>query len=364
MEYTQLGHTDIQVSRLCLGSMTWGEQNTVAEAHQQLDYAVEHGINFVDTAELYPSPPRAETQGRTEEYIGSWIAKGNRDKIILASKVCGPARTLPWIRQGETRFTETTLREALDDSLQRLQTDYIDLYQLHWPDRITNIFGQLNYPYIDDEQGTTIDEVLTTLKSFIDAGKIRAIGLSNETPWGMMQFLHIAQQHDLPVAASIQNPYNLLNRSFETSHSEICHREGIRLLAYSPLAFGVLTGKYLNNQQPAGSRLALSKHFKRYSSEAATTTVTQYQQLASQHNQTLTQLALSFIYQQPFVTSIILGASNLKQLEENINSIENPLTPDQIKQINKIHLRMTQPLPLINYLSDQTASLLPLGSVK
>lgn len=345
MQYTTLGDSGIRVSRLCLGSMTWGEQNTEAQAHQQLDFAIEHGINFVDTAELYPSPPKAETQGLTEQYLGNWIARGNRDKIVLASKVCGPSRTLPWIRNGESRYTRTTLTEALHASLKRLQTDYIDLYQLHWPERITNIFGQLAYPYKDSEQLTPILDILKTLQSFIDAGKVRAIGISNETPWGTMQFLQLARENGLTRIATIQNPYNLLNRSFETHHSEICHHEDIGLLAYSPLAFGVLTGKYLNNNMPAGTRLSLSKHFRRYSSEAATLAVAQYEQLARAYNLSLTQMALSYIYLQPFVTSVILGATDLGQLAENIESTELELSDELKKALDRIHLERPNPCP-------------------
>lgn len=343
MEYTTLNHTDIYISRLCLGSMTWGEQNTEQQAHQQLDYAIERGINFVDTAELYPSPPKAGTYGKTEEIIGNWVAKGNRDKIILASKVCGPARSLPWIRDGKSYFSKQIITTALHGSLKRLKTDYIDIYQLHWPDRITNMFGQLAYPYKDDGQATPIINILQTLKDCIDEGKIRAIGLSNETPWGVMSFLHIAHTHQLPVAIAVQNPYNLLNRSYENNHSEISHRENIGLLAYSPLAFGILTGKYLYKKRPAGCRMTLFKHFQRYSSDAAINAVTQYQKLANQYQLSLTQLALRFIAQQPFVSSVILGATNIRQLEENINSLNTELPDQLLKKLDKIHIMHPNP---------------------
>ena len=271
IEKRPLGHTGIDVTSICLGTMTWGEQNTEAEAHQQLSYACdERGVNFIDAAELYPVPPKAETQGRTEEYIGTWLQqRGRRDDLILATKACGPGEWVNYFRGGP-RHTKAHLDEAIDASLARLQTDYVDLYQLHWPDRRTNFFGQLGYTHDQDAEETPIDDILTALESLVVSGKVRAIGLSNETPWGVMTFLEIARREGLPVVASIQNPYSLLNRTFEIGLAEIAHRESVGLLAYSPLAFGVLSGKYLEGARPAGARLTLFDRFSRYSNPEAT----------------------------------------------------------------------------------------------
>lgn len=325
--------------------MTWGEQNTKAQAHQQLDYAIERGINFIDTAELYPAMPRQETQGRTESFIGDWFDKGNRDKVVLASKITGPSVNLPWIRNGKTRFTEPVITQALHDSLKRLQTDYIDLYQLHWPDRPTNYFGQLGYRHQEDPEATPLHETLAALKTHIDAGKIRAVGLSNESPWGVMKFLEIAQYHELPHMVTVQNPYNLLNRAFEIGHAEICHREDIGLLAYSPLAFGVLTGKYLANPWPTHTRLALFKHFHRYSTPEATEAVTYYQEIARRYTLSLTQMALAFINSRGFLTSTIIGATSLEQLEENIDTLAITLDKTCLREIEKVHLKNSNPCP-------------------
>ena len=255
IEQRPLGKTGIDVTSICLGTMTWGEQNTEAEAHEQLSYACDdRGINFIDTAELYPVPPRADTQGRTEHYIGSWLNKrGHRGDLVIATKACGPGEWVNYFRGGP-RHTKAHLNEAIDASLARLQTDYVDLYQLHWPDRPTNYFGRLGYTHVDGADETPIDEILTALESLVANGKIRAIGLSNETPWGVMTFLEVARREGLPVVASIQNPYSLLNRTFEIGLSEIAHRESVGLLPYSPLAFGVLSGKYLGGKRPEGAR--------------------------------------------------------------------------------------------------------------
>ena len=259
MEYNNLGQTDIKVSQICLGTMTWGEQNTEEEAHQQLNYAIESGINFIDVAEMYPVPPREETYGLTESYIGNWLSKRkDRDKIILASKVAAKAEWLPYIRGGQIKLDKKNIVQALEDSLRRLKTDYIDLYQMHWPDRDTNFFGKLAYYHAPEKDGIPIAETLAVLDELFKQGKIRAIGISNETPWGCAEYLRISREKELPRIVSIQNPYNLLNRTFEIGISEFSHREQVGLLAYSPLAFGALSGKYLNNQKPEGARLTLS----------------------------------------------------------------------------------------------------------
>lgn len=345
MEYRQLGRTDLKVSAICLGTMTFGEQNSEAEAHAQLDAALAAGVNFIDTAEMYPVPPKAETQGRTEEYIGTWLkARGNRDKVTLATKIAGPA-DWPYLREGKLRFDKNSIETALDASLKRLQTDYVDLYQLHWPERSTNYFGQLGYVHHEEEQLTPIEETLTALKKQIDSGKIRYIGLSNETPWGVMQFLSTAEKLNLPRVVSIQNPYSLLNRSFEIGLAEFAHREQTGLLAYSPMAFGVLSGKYLGETWPAKGRLSLFERFKRYSSPQATAATQAYVELARQYDMTPAQLALAFVTSRPFVTSNIIGATTLEQLEENLGSIHRELPDALIDEIEIIHQRYTIPCP-------------------
>ncbi|MCW8962223.1 MAG: NADP(H)-dependent aldo-keto reductase [Gammaproteobacteria bacterium] len=345
MQYTTLPNTDISVSKLCLGSMTWGEQNSETEAHEQLDYAVERGINFVDTAEMYPVPPNTQTQGLTETYIGNWLAKGNRDKVVLASKITGPAVWIPWVRDGNSRFIEKNITEALENSLRRLQTDSIDLYQLHWPDRPTNYFGELGYFHKDDPDTTPIHETLAALQKQIEAGKIRAIGLSNETPWGMMKFVEAARYHNLPRVASIQNPYNLLNRVFEIGHAEISHLEDIGLLAYSPLAFGVLSGKYLDGQKPAGSRMARFSHFDRYTKPEAEEAVQSYKQIADEYDISLTQMSLAYVNTRSFLCSNIIGATSLQQLEENIDSLDIKLDKKLLQKIESIHQHNSNPCP-------------------
>ena len=347
MQYRQLGRTDLKVSKICLGTMTFGEQNTEAQAHEQLDIALGAGVNFIDTAEMYPVAPSAETQGRTEEYIGSWLkARGNRDQIILASKVAGPADWVDYIRSGYLRFDRQNITAALDASLKRLQTDYLDLYQLHWPERNTNYFGKLAYPAGEDDVDLTpLAETLSVLREFIDAGKIRYVGLSNETPWGIMKFLSVAEQHGLPRVVSVQNPYNLLNRSFEVGLSEVAIREQTGLLAYSPLAFGVLSGKYLNGQQPQGARLTLWDRFSRYNGEIATSATQAYVDLAKQHRLDPAQMALAFVTSRPFVTSNIIGATTKEQLESNLASASLRLTEEVLAEIEHIHARYTYPCP-------------------
>ncbi len=345
MRYQTLGNTDLSVSKLCLGTMTWGEQNTEAQAHEQLDYALEQGINFIDTAEMYPVPPKADTQGKTEQYIGSWIkSRHSRDKVILASKAAGPGEWLSYLRGGP-RLNKQHLQQALDNSLKRLETDYLDLYQLHWPDRNTNFFGQISYQHQDDESATPLLETLDALNDFVKAGKIRHIGVSNETPWGLMNYLQLAKEHDLPRMASIQNPYNLLNRTFEIALAEIAHREQVPLLAYSPLAFGALSGKYLKGARPANARLTLYTRFQRYTSAKAEQTIQAYVDLAQQHQLDPSQMALAFVNSRRFLGANIIGATSMEQLKINIESINLELNEDVLAGIESIQQDITNPCP-------------------
>ena len=346
IEKRNLGKTGIEVTSICLGTMTWGEQNTESDAHQQLTYACdEKGVNFLDAAELYPIPPRAETQGRTEKYIGTWLKKrGQRHDLVIATKACGPGEWVNYFRGGP-RYNKHHLIEATDASLERLQTEYIDLYQLHWPDRQTNFFGRLGYRHVDNTDETPIDEILAALECLVQSGKVRAIGLSNETPWGVMTFLEIARREGLPVAASVQNPYSLLNRTFEIGLSEIAHRESVGLLAYSPLAFGVLSGKYLGGQRPEGARLTLFNRFSRYSNPEATRATEAYATLAKRHGLTLTEMALAFVTSRPFLTSNIIGATTMDQLRENINTHSLILSQEVLDGIEEIHITQPNPSP-------------------
>ncbi len=347
MRYNTLGNTNIDVSLLCLGTMTWGEQNTEQEAFEQMDYAVEQGINFFDTAELYAVPSLPKTYGATERIIGNWLqARGNRDKMVIASKVVGPSSGwIKHIRGGKTRLTRDYIRQAIEGSLERLQTDYIDLYQLHWPDRKTNFFGQLGYSYEPDPDSTPIEETLIALGELVQEGKIRTIGLSNETAWGAMKFIHYAEQLNLPRMVTIQNPYNLLNRSFEVALAEVCHREDMGLMSYSPLGFGVLTGKYLNDQFPDNARCTLFQEYKRYFKPSAVEATQKYVDLAAEAGITPAQLALAFINQQSFLRGNIIGATTMAQLKENISSHEITLTTDTLEAIEKIHAVHTYPAP-------------------
>ena len=346
MEYNKLGQTDIEVSRICLGTMTWGEQNTEKEAHEQLDYAVESGINFIDVAEMYPVPPREETYGLTESYIGNWLSKRkDRDKIILASKVAAKAEWLPYIRGGQIKLDKKNIVQALEDSLRRLKTDYIDLYQMHWPDRNTNFFGKLAYYHAPEKDGIPIAETLAVLDELVKQGKIRAIGISNETPWGCAEYLRISREKELPRIVSIQNPYNLLNRTFEIGISEFSHREQVGLLAYSPLAFGALSGKYLNNQKPEGARLTLFERFNRYLNPQATKATEAYVNLAKKNDLDPSQMALSYVSSRPFLTSNIIGATSMEQLKMDIESINIELSDDVIKDIESIHEKIPNPAP-------------------
>ncbi len=346
MEYTKLGGTDIKVSRICLGTMTWGEQNTEAEAHEQLDYAIDAGINFIDTAEMYPVAPRKETQGLTETYIGTWLAKRqDRDKLIIASKVCAQADWTDYMRDGKPRLDKKNIHAALDASLKRLQTDYLDLYQTHWPERDTNFFGKLNYYHAPDKDGVPIAETLGVLDDLVKAGKIRTIGISNETAWGCAEYLRVATEQGLSRIVSIQNPYNLLNRTFEIGLSEFAHRENVGLLAYSPLAFGVLSGKYLNGAKPKGSRLALFDRFTRYTNPQANTATEAYVNLAKDNELDPSQMALAYVNSRPFLTSNIIGATTMEQLKTDIESINIKLPKDLIRAIEAIHEKIPNPSP-------------------
>ena len=346
MEFRRLGRTDIEVSVICLGTMTWGEQNSESEAHQQLDYALDHQVNFIDTAEMYPVPPKPDTYTTTESYIGNWLkARGHRDKVVLASKAAGPAIWTNYIRDGELRFNRKHLSEALEASLKRLQTDYLDLYQLHWPERSTNYFGKLDYEHQQEQGLTPLLETLEVLNEFVKAGKIRHYGLSNETPWGAMKYLQVAEQHQLPRAVSIQNPYNLLNRSYEIGLAEVSHREDIGLLAYSPMAFGALSGKYLGGKRPAGARLTLFDRFTRYTSTRAEQATQAYVDLAHQHGLSPAQMALAFVNQRPFVTSNIIGATTMAQLQENIGSADIVLPTELYEALGQVHQDNPNPCP-------------------
>ncbi len=345
MQTRKLGNTDIDVSLICLGTMTWGEQNTESEAFEQLDYATGAGVNFIDAAEMYPVPPRAETQGLTEQYLGNWLARrGRRDDLVIASKVAGPGNGLTYLRNGP-RLTRTHIREACEASLKRLQTDYIDLYQVHWPDRSTNFFGQLGYQPNPEESSTPIEETLEALDELVREGKIRQIGLSNETPWGTMEYLRLAREKGWPRAVSIQNPYNLLNRSFEVGMAEIAHREQAGLLAYSPLAFGMLSGKYLGESWPEKGRLTLFERFKRYSNSRGMAATRAYVELAREHGLSPVELALAFVNSRSFVTSNIVGATTMAQLQENIGSEAITLDQEVLDAIEALHTEFTYPCP-------------------
>jgi aryl-alcohol dehydrogenase-like predicted oxidoreductase len=350
MEYRRLGDSDVQVSLIGLGTMTWGEQNTEQEAHAQIDYALDHGVNLIDTAEMYPVPPRAETQGSTERFIGTWLAqhRSAREKIVLATKIAGPARqphNPTHIRGKGNQFDRKNLTEALDDSLKRLQTDYVDLYQLHWPDRSTMTFGRPAYPWVDDAYTVPIEETLSVLAEFVKAGKVRHVGVSNETPWGVAQFLRAAEKLGLPRIVSIQNPYSLVNRTYEVGLSEYAHRDHIGLLAYSPLAFGWLTGKYEGGARPAGARISLFERFQRYSKPQAVQAITRYVELAKRHGLSPAQFALAFVNSRPFVTSNLIGATSLDQLKENIASAEVKLSPEVLAEIDALHELQPNPAP-------------------
>jgi len=346
MKYTFLPGTTIKVSKICLGTMTFGQQNTENDAHEQLDYALSQGINFIDTAEMYSIPGKKETQGSTERYIGTWLKDQKREELVVATKIAGP--NIPYFSyiRPDLRFSKENLQEALQNSLKRLQTDYVDLYQLHWPERKVNFFGQRNYVHDENEPWKeNFKEVIGILDDFVKEGKIRHYGVSNETAYGVMKQLAVSEQNGLTRCKTIQNSYSLLNRTFEINLAEVSQREKVGLLAYSPLGFGVLTGKYLNNTKPEGSRLQLFPQYGRYSNAQAVAQTEEYKKLADQLGMSLTHLSLAFVNQRPFVTSNIIGATTLKQLAENIASIEIKLSEETLKEIDRIHQLCPNPAP-------------------
>ncbi|MFA7351070.1 MAG: aldo/keto reductase [Methylotenera sp.] len=352
MEYTKLGNTELNVSKICLGTMTYGDQNTEAEAHAQMDYAIAHGINFIDTAEMYPVPPKAETYTRTETMVGNWLKNQPRDQIILGGKVSGPRRGMDWIRGGPPSLDRTNIRAAIEGSLKRLQTDYIDVYQLHWPERNVPMFGQYQFdPGQElDAQGqqrewVSIRNQLETLAELIDEGKVRYIGLSNEQPWGVMEFVRMAKEYNLPRVASVQNCYNLINRGMEFGMSEVLYRENVGLLAYSPLAFGHLTAKYIDHADAKGRVTLFLGYAQRYKKPNVFPACAAYAKLARAHDLSPTQLALSFVYHRWFVASTIIGATNMMQLKENIGAWQTKLSLEVMQEIEHLHLTMMNPAP-------------------
>ena len=352
MEYTKLGNSELNVSKICLGTMTYGDQNTEAEAHAQLDFAMARGINFIDTAEMYPVPPKAETCTRTETIVGNWLKKQPRDKIILGGKVAGPRRGMDWIRGGPPSLDRANIRAAIEDSLKRLQTDYIDVYQLHWPERNVPMFGQYQFDPAQEfdadghqRQWISIRNQLETLAELIEEGKVRAVGLSNEYPWGLMEFLRIAKEYNLPRVASVQNCYNLINRGMEFGMSEVLYRENVGLLAYSPLAFGHLTAKYVDNPEAKGRVTMFLGYAQRYKKPNVFPACAAYAKLARAHGLTPVQLALSFVYHRWFVSSTIIGATNMAQLKENIDAWDTRLSPEVLAEIEHLHLTMMNPAP-------------------
>jgi aryl-alcohol dehydrogenase-like predicted oxidoreductase len=342
MKYRKLANTNLDISIICLGTMTYGEQNTESEAHEQLDYSIANGINLIDTAEMYAIPPKEETQGLTEKIIGTWLAKRkDREKIYVATKVAGPG--MEYLRGG-SRLDKKQIFQAVDDSLKRLQTDYIDLYQVHWPERKSNYFGRLGYEY-SDEIGVPIEETLEAMTDLVKSGRVRYIGISNETPWGTSRYLNIAKEKSMERIVTIQNPYSLLNRIYEVGLAEISQHENVGLLAYSPLGFGQLTGKYINKTEK-NSRLGLfGDWFTRYSNEECLRAVDKYLKIADKYNLSLTHLALAFVNTRPFVTSNIIGATTMEQLKENIDSVNIEITETMLEDINQVHFSQPNPAP-------------------
>lgn len=356
MEYRQLGHSDLNVSAICLGTMTYGDQNTEAEAHEQLSYAVDQGINFIDTAEMYPVPPKAETCTRTETMIGTWLKHQARDQLIINTKIAGPRRGIHWIRNGPASLDRANIREALEGSLKRLQTDYVDVLQLHWPERNVPMFGQYQFDPAGEyasgvyQQGETKEWVsiraqLEALAELVEEGKVRYIGISNEYPWGVMQFLKAAEEFNLPRLVTIQNAYHLLNRTMEFGMTEVLYRENIGLMAYSPLAFGHLTAKYIQDPQAVGRVTLFLGYAQRYSKPGVVPAVKAYAALAKQHGLTATELALAFVYHRWCVTSTIIGATSMAQLQENIAAWQVTLSPEILAEIDQIHFSIMNPAP-------------------
>ena len=345
MKFKKLGNTDLEVSLICLGTMTWGTQNTEKDAFEQMDYSISKGINFFDTAELYSVPPTADSFGKTEVIIGNWFKeRNNREKIILASKVAGPG--CDWIRGGGNSFDKKKMEEAIDGSLKRLKTDYIDLYQLHWPERSTNFFGRRDYLYNNKEgHWNSFEDILEALKKFIKSGKIRHIGVSNETPYGLSRYLEISKNKNAPRMMSVQNPYNLVNRTYEIGMSEISIREKCGLLVYYPLAAGALSGKYKNGNMPKDSRMALFKGWERHLNPLAMKAYDEYFKVAKDFNLTMVQLAQAFVNSRPFVTSNIIGATTMDQLKENVESIDIEFTNEMMERVNEIHNSNPNPSP-------------------
>ena len=345
MNFKKLGNTDLKVSTICLGTMTWGEQNNQKEAFEQMEYALDSGVNFFDTAEKYPSPCFEKTYGSTEKIIGNWFKeKKNRDKVVLASKVAGPGLT--WIRDGDLNFSDQNITKAIEGSLKRLQTDYIDLYELHWPERKTNFFGRLNYKHKEEDEWNDFEKVLTTLEKFIKEGKIRYIGLSNETSWGLSKFLEISKLKKLPRIMSVQNAYSLLCRTYEIGLAEISIREKSGLLAYSPLAGGFLTGKYRNNKLPENSRQKLfGEYYTRYTKPNASIVIEEYFNIAKKFALDFTQMSIKFCEIQKFLTSVIIGATSMEQLKIDIESVNVNLTEEIIEKINNVQLKYPNPCP-------------------
>jgi len=344
MEYRQLGSSDLKVSALCLGTMTFGEQNTEADAHEQLDYAVSRGVNFIDTAEMYPVPPRAETAHRTETYVGTWLRNQTRDKLIIATKIAGPSRGFGWIRNGP-KINREHINAAIDASLKRLQTDYVDLYQIHWPDRYVPMFGGSSYDASQEHDTTPIAEQLQALAELVKAGKVRHIGLSNETPWGVMEFIRIAETMELPKIITVQNAYHLMNRSFESGLAEVCRHTDVGLLAYSPLAFGHLTGKYLADPKTKG-RITLHPNFgQRYAKVNVPAASAEYVRIAREAGLSPATMALAFARTRWFTGSVILGATNMGQLKENLDSAEVVLSAEVLEKINAVHRAYPNPAP-------------------
>ncbi len=345
MKYILLPNTDIEVSKICLGTMTFGEQNSEKEAHQQLDYAIDQGVNFIDCAEMYPVPGDKETQGKTEEFIGSWLKKsGNRSKVSIATKVTGPSG-MTWIRENP-HLDRKSIRHAIEGNLKRLQTDCVELYQLHWPDRNSNFFGKLDYVHNSDEYITPLLESLEAMNELVQEGKIKNIGISNETAWGAMKYLALAKEHNLRAPITIQNPYCLLNRTFEIGLGEVAHRENMGLLAYSPLGFGVLSGKYLNNNCPENSRKDLfGDKLGRYYNQRSERATEKYVKLAIRHELDPAQAALAWVNQRPFLTSNIIGATNMEQLKANIDSIHTHLPKEYLDGVENIHSQNPNPAP-------------------